>query len=163
MNFVDKGDEHNISALDPLTDTSTKYIAIPNDFLTVPSTYKTLESNAVSFQDSLQKYWPNTFAKIASILTAVLQCQQEAAGLNQEINCRIGNFETQFDTRGFVHKVLMSLTWSHSNDPDTNIKELSGKYDLDIFTRATDVVLKNLTLTIVTHEALKLALSIYVK
>ena len=53
LTFVDKGDEQNISALDPLPDTSTKYIAIPNNFLTVPPTYKTLESDAVSLQDSL--------------------------------------------------------------------------------------------------------------
>ena len=100
---------------------------------------------------------------IAALLKAALQCQQETAGLNQEIDRRVKHFETQFDTRGFVHKVLTSLTQSHSSDLDADIKELSCKYDLDICKRVTDVVLKNLTSTIVTHEALKLALSMYVK
>ena len=100
---------------------------------------------------------------IAAILKATLQCQQETAGLNQEIDCRVKHFETQFDTRGFVHKVLTSLTRSHSNDPDTNIKELSCKYGLDIRKHVTDVVLKNLATTIVKTEALKLALSMYLK
>ena len=51
--FVDKGDEQNISALEPQPDASTKFIAIPTEFPTVPP-YKTFKGNVVSIQDSLQ-------------------------------------------------------------------------------------------------------------
>ena len=94
---------------------------------------------------------------------SVLKCHQQATGLNQAIHRCVENFETQFDEKSFVYKVLMSLTWSNSNDPDADIKELSNKYDLDIRKRVIDVVLKNLATTIVQTETLKLALSMYIQ
>ena len=68
--------------LDPLPEASTKYIAIPTDFPTVPSTYKSLDSDAISLQESLLQSRPDNFAMIATTLTAALQCQQENASLN---------------------------------------------------------------------------------
>ena len=53
LTFVDKGDDQNISALEPLPDASPNYIAITTEFPTVPPTYKTLEGNVVSIQDTL--------------------------------------------------------------------------------------------------------------
>ena len=125
--YLNKGEEASISMLDPLPEASTKYIAIPTDFPTVPSTYKSLESDAISLQESLLKSRPNNFAMIATTLTAALRCQQENASLNQDMDRRVRYFETQFDTRGFVCNVLTSLTQSHLNDPNTEIKELSSK------------------------------------
>ena len=76
---------------------------------------------------------------------------------------QVSHFETKLTPRGFVLNVLSSLTWSNLTDPDTEIKELLSKYDLDFCTRVTDIVLKYLAKTVVTHAAMNSALSKYVK
>ena len=78
------------------------------------------------------------------------------------VESRVRFFDTQFDDRGFILNVLTSLTASNSHDPDDQIKELSSKYDLDFRKRVTDIVLKDLKRSVVTHEAMNLALSGYV-
>ena len=106
--FVDKADGQDVLTLEPLPDASPNYIAIMTEFPTVP-TYNTLKNDVLSIQDSIQTSQPDAFEQIASILISVLKCHQQATGLNKAINCRVDNFKTQFDEKGFVH-VLMSLT-----------------------------------------------------
>ena len=46
--YLNKGEETSISILDPSPEASTKYIAIPTDFPTIPSFFESLESDAIS-------------------------------------------------------------------------------------------------------------------
>jgi len=154
--------------LDPSPTESTKYIAIPADFPTMPSSFQTLEGDAISLQDSLVK-GPHTLDTIATTLQCALRCHQETTSLSHAMDSRVHAmesrvrfFETQFDDRGFILNVLTSLTASNSHDPDDQIKELSSKYDLDFRKRVTDIVLNHLKRSVVTHEAMNLALSGYV-
>ena len=106
---VEKGDEKDVSALEALPDASPNDITLMTKFPTVP-TYNILENEVASIQESIWTSQPDSFDKIVSILMSVLECHQQATGLNKEINCHVDNFETQFNEKGFIHKVFKSLT-----------------------------------------------------
>ena len=107
--LANKNEDTSISFLDPLPTASTKYLALPTDFPTMPSSFESLESDAISLQESLRQN-PDNFASIATTLLIALRCQQENANLNQAMHCQVRYFETRFDNRGFIINILNSIT-----------------------------------------------------